>query len=576
MSEHIALYRKWRPLTFSDVIGQEHITNTLQNEVLSGKVGHAFLFCGGRGTGKTSTARILSRALNCLSSEDGNPCNECSACKGIWSGEIMDIIEIDAASNNGVDNIRDLRSEARFAAAEAKYKVYIIDEVHMLSGGAFNALLKLLEEPPEGVIFILATTETHKIPATILSRCQRFDFKRITADDISSRIVYVADKEGISIDEGAAHLIARNADGALRDALSLLDQCSAISDTITEDSVYSLLGLTEKSFLYRTVRSIATNDAKRTLSMVDEFLASGKSASKLIDSLTDYFTTLLRYSVSQTVFADFTEEEKEEFRLASTEMSKERMMFCIDTLIKTAANLRFMTNDRVMLDIAVIKMCNPLYTADEDSVILRISELEQKIASGTISVSATATPAPSVTDNAPSGSAPAKKTKTIAAKEPTTEDIKHISSKWKDICKDTKNLKLLIALERSSVREDDGALVLLFDDTDKIMLDILSQETTKSALEELILKHTGLTPKIITRLASYYEDESITVEADPINLIVDTSPEEESAEEEVSAIEATSLKTVSVSSAPASEDEDSDDEEFIFEEDTEEDDHEEF
>ena len=382
MSEHIALYRKWRPLTFSDVIGQEHITRTLQNEVVSGKTGHAFLFCGGRGTGKTSTARILSRALNCLSPVDGNPCNECSACKGILSGEIMDIIEIDAASNNGVDNIRDLRSEARFAAAEAKCKVYIIDEVHMLSGGAFNALLKLLEEPPEGVIFILATTETHKVPATILSRCQRFDFRRITADDIARRVVYVAREENINIEEGAAHLIARSADGALRDALSLLDQCSAISESITEDGVYSLLGLTEKNFLYRTVRSIATNDAKRTLSMVDEFLAAGKSAAKFIDSLTDYFTTLLRYSVSETVFSDYTDEEKDEFRLASTEMTKERMMFCIDTLIKTASNLRFMTNDRVMLDIAVIKMCNPMYAEGEDAVILRISELEKKIASG--------------------------------------------------------------------------------------------------------------------------------------------------------------------------------------------------
>ena len=558
MSEHIALYRKWRPMTFSDVIGQEHITRTLQNEVTSGKTGHAFLFCGGRGTGKTSTARILSRALNCLSPKDGDPCNECSACKGILSGEIMDIIEIDAASNNGVDNIRDLRSEARFAAAEAKYKVYIIDEVHMLSGGAFNALLKLLEEPPEGVIFILATTETHKVPATILSRCQRFDFRRITADDIANRIVYVAREENIVIEEGAAHLIARSADGALRDALSLLDQCSAISDSITEEGVYSLLGLTEKNFLYRTVRSIATNDSKRTLSMVDEFIAAGKSAAKFIDSLTDYFTSLLRFSVSETVFSDYTDEEKEEFRLASTEMTNERMMFCIDTLLKTAADLRFMPNDRVMLDIAVIKMCNPMYAENTDAVILRLSELEKKISSGVVVAPVnTGTSAPSASEK----STPPK-AKQVKKIEPTSEDIKTISDKWRDICKDTSNLKLLIALERSTVREDEGALVLLFDDTDKIMIDILSQENTKEALSELILKHTGLSPKIVTRLASYYEDETIAEDSDPLNLI-----EEETLDTPVPIPEASpASEDEAFKESPHAETEDEDEEEYDFEE----------
>ena len=558
MSEHIALYRKWRPMTFSDVIGQEHITRTLQNEVTSGKTGHAFLFCGGRGTGKTSTARILSRALNCLSPKDGDPCNECSACKGILSGEIMDIIEIDAASNNGVDNIRDLRSEARFAAAEAKYKVYIIDEVHMLSGGAFNALLKLLEEPPEGVIFILATTETHKVPATIFSRCQRFDFRRITADDIANRIVYVAREENIVIEEGAAHLIARSADGALRDALSLLDQCSAISDSITEEGVYSLLGLTEKNFLYRTVRSIATNDSKRTLSMVDEFIAAGKSAAKFIDSLTDYFTSLLRFSVSETVFSDYTDEEKEEFRLASTEMTNERMMFCIDTLLKTAADLRFMPNDRVMLDIAVIKMCNPMYAENTDAVILRLSELEKKISSGVVVAPVnTGTSAPSASEK----STP-QKAKQVKKIEPTSEDIKTISDKWRDICKDTSNLKLLIALERSTVREEEGALVLLFDDTDKIMIDILSQENTKEALSELILKHTGLSPKIVTRLASYYEDETIAEDSDPLNLI-----EEETLDTPVPIPEASpASEDEAFKESPHAETEDEDEEEYDFEE----------
>ncbi len=556
MSEHIALYRKFRPLTFSDVIGQEHVTRTLKNEVTSKKAGHAFLFCGGRGTGKTSTARILSRALNCQNPVGGDPCNECSICKGILSGEIMDIIEIDAASNNGVDNIRDLRSEARFAAAETRYKVYIIDEVHMLSQGAFNALLKLLEEPPEGVIFILATTETQKVPATILSRCQRFDFKRITADDIAKRITFVAREEGISIDEGAAHLISVSADGALRDALSILDQISALSEKITEDDVYSLLGLTEKNFLYRIVRSIATGNSKETLSMADEFIESGKSASKLIDSLTDYLTNLLRFSVSGTVFSDYTEEEREEFSLASTEMSKERMMFCIEALIKAASSLKFLTSDRVVLDMALIKMCNPSYTEDSDALIMRLSELERKIALGNF------------TPQAPSPSSAPKKIKEPKIEKkivrdilPKSEDISKISEKWRDICKDTKNIKLLIALERSSVREDGGELVILFDDKDKIMMDILSSEEAKKTLSELILKHSGFSPKITPRLKSYYEEEVLIKEDDPLNLLD---------EESVSVTENSVSEDVSEdTSSPVSEE--SEEDEYNFEDDSEED-----
>ncbi len=557
MSEHIALYRKWRPLTFSDVIGQEHVTRTLKNEVTSKKIGHAFLFCGGRGTGKTSTARILSRALNCPNPKDGDPCNECSICKGILSGEIMDIIEIDAASNNGVENIRDLRSEARFAAAETNFKVYIIDEVHMLSTGAFNALLKLLEEPPEGVIFILATTETQKVPATILSRCQRFDFKRITADDIGRRLSFVAEKEGISLDEGAAHLIAVSADGALRDALSILDQISALSEKITEDDVYSLLGLTEKNFLYRVVRSISTNDTANTLSMVDEFIESGKSAAKLIDSLTDYFTTLLRFSVSETVFSDYTEEETEEFRLASSEMTKERMMFSIETLINAASSLKYLTNDRVVLDMAVIKMCNPSYIEGNDALILRISELERKIASGNFTNSPAPSPIPEL-----------KKDKIRTEKRiikdiaPKSGDIVSISEKWRDICKDTKDLRLLISLMHSTVKEDNGELVILLDNQDKIMLDILSEDKVKESLSELIFKHTGFSPKIVPRLKSYYEEEVKVSEDDPLNLINEESFE--SKEERFS----NDVNSPSSVFPPNAEEEDTE-EEYDFEEETE-------
>jgi len=229
-----ALYRKWSPLTFDDVIGQSHITQTLVNEIVHNRIAHAYLFCGTRGTGKTSTAKIFSRAINCLNNHNGNPCNECEICKGILDGSNMDVVEIDAASNNGVDNIREIRDEVAYAPSKSKYKVYIIDEVHMLSSGAFNALLKTLEEPPSHVIFILATTESHKIPATILSRCQRFDFKRISTDDVVNRLKQIIQKDHINIDDKGLRLIARVSDGSMRDALSILDQCIAFGEqTIT-------------------------------------------------------------------------------------------------------------------------------------------------------------------------------------------------------------------------------------------------------------------------------------------------------------------------------------------------------
>ena len=528
MSEHIALYRKWRPLTFSDVIGQEHITKTLQNEITSKKAGHAFLFCGGRGTGKTSTARILSRALNCVNpKENGDPCNECEICRGILSGEIMDIVEIDAASNNGVDNIRDLRSEARYAASTAKAKVYIIDEVHMLSSGAFNALLKLLEEPPENVIFILATTETQKVPATILSRCQRFDFKRITANDIAKRVLYIAEKEGIEIDEKVAHLIARSADGALRDALSLLDQLSALSGKITAESVYNLLGLTDKAFLYRVCRFVATNDVAGAIGLLDEYIASGKSAAKFIDSMVDYFTTLLRYRVSESVFSDYTEEEKKEIAVASSEMSRERLMYSIETLIKCAQSLKFMSSDRVLLDVALMKLCTPTYSEDSEALALRIAELELAIERGVIATSTTQK-AEVKKDNAP------KPKKKIA---PKSEECKLILDKWADMKKDTSNVMLLVALNRATIREEDATIVLVFEEKDAIMLDMLKDEAIKGELIALVEKHTGFSPRIIERLASYYEDFDEVEENDPLSTISTEEVEEvhdtlEEAEEE--------------------------------------------
>ena len=293
-----ALYRKWRPKSFNDVYGQPHVTRTLQSQLESERISHAYLFTGSRGTGKTTCAKILSKAVNCLNPVDGNPCNECEICKGIDSGAILDVIEIDAASNNGVDNIRDLREEANFTPVNAKYRVYIIDEVHMLSIGAFNALLKTLEEPPSHVIFILATTEIHKLPATILSRCQRFDFKRISPEDITARLIYVSEKENVTLTENAAALIARIADGGMRDALSLLDRCFAMGNNIDENAVSSAAGIAGTIHLFSFSEYVAKGDFTSALKLVSKLHNEFCDIDSLCTELTLHFRNLM---VAKTV-----------------------------------------------------------------------------------------------------------------------------------------------------------------------------------------------------------------------------------------------------------------------------------
>lgn len=385
----------------------------------------------------------------------------------------------------------------------------------MLSQGAFNALLKLLEEPPSGVVFILATTETHKVPLTIISRCQRFDFKRITAPDIASRILFVSGRENIKITEGAANLIARAADGALRDALGLLDQCRAASDgEIEEKTVSEILGLTEKTFLYRVVRRIAEGDTAEVLSLTDEFISSGKSPARFIESFIDYFSSLLRYKVSKTAFSDYSASEKEEIMLAADVMTSERMLYALDTLTKTAQSLKFMPSGRVLLDTALIKLCLPEYAEGEGTLAMRVAELEKKLAAGFAAQ--------------PAVQAPEKKKEAPKEKKkvPLTGEFKDIDDKWKEICSSTDNLRLLIALEKCRIREDSGALVLTFDDTDGIMIDILDDDKTKETLSELIFEHTGVRPEIKLRLESYYEGETEEDESDPLNSL-DLSDDEE-------------------------------------------------
>lgn len=377
-----ALYRKWRPKTFSDVYGQPHVTKTLQSQLESGRISHAYLFTGSRGTGKTTCAKILSKAVNCLSPVGGNPCNECEICRGIENGSILDVIEIDAASNNGVDNIRDLREEANFTPVNAKYRVYIIDEVHMLSIGAFNALLKTLEEPPSHVIFILATTEIHKLPATILSRCQRFDFKRISPEDITARLVYVAEKENVTLTENAAALIARIADGGMRDALSLLDRCFAMGNLIDEDAVSAAAGIAGTVHLFSFSEFIAKSDFTSALKLVSKLHNESCDIDSLCTELTLHFRNLM---VAKTVkecegLIVCSKDELEKIKSRAGELKLSKILSCIDILEKAASNIKNAVNKKIQLEAAVIKMCSPASSgAVSEELEERIAALENKI-----------------------------------------------------------------------------------------------------------------------------------------------------------------------------------------------------
>lgn len=377
------LYRKWRPRTFSDVIGQEHITTTLSRELLAGRVAHAYLFTGSRGTGKTTCAKILAKAVNCLNPQDGNPCNVCSVCVGIDDGTILDVLEIDAASNNGVDNIRDIRDETMYTPSVGKYRVYIIDEVHMLSINAFNALLKTLEEPPPHVIFILATTELHKLPATILSRCQRFDFRRISANDIAKRLEYIAEQEGVKLHSNAALLIAKLADGAMRDALSMLDQCMGHKE-ISEDIVVDAAGLAGKDYLFSLAEAIRFSDASRAIEIIDNIHKSSKDMARLCEEIIAFYRNLM---IIKTVkkYSDLIIASNEELTLLKEEASRQNLasiLYAIDVFAETAERMQKSGNRRIVLEMAIIRLCAPELDNSNASLLKRISQLEEIVKQG--------------------------------------------------------------------------------------------------------------------------------------------------------------------------------------------------
>ncbi|MDD4688213.1 MAG: DNA polymerase III subunit gamma/tau [Eubacteriales bacterium] len=374
-----ALYRKWRPMTFSDVTGQGHIVDTLKNEIISGKIAHAYLFCGTRGTGKTSLAKIFARAVNCLNLlPNGDPCNQCEVCRGIIDGTIMDVNEIDAASNNGVDNIRDIRNEVVYQPSVARYRVYIIDEVHMLSTAAFNALLKTLEEPPAHVIFILATTESHKVPATIRSRCQRFDFRRISQEDISERIKLIAQTDGISITPEAISKIAYLADGSMRDSLSILEQCIPIGN-VTLESVEEIVGIAGDGALLTIAEAINKGDISEVIGMVDTLLTEGKEVIRLMESILDVMRNLIvcKSSKDPKDVLDLSAERLERYIDVSKRFTAEELMYCIRVMTDALTSAKLASKPKILLETALLRSCNPDLSVDNDAVLARVARLEK-------------------------------------------------------------------------------------------------------------------------------------------------------------------------------------------------------
>lgn len=383
---YTALYRKFRPKKFEDIVGQEHITKTLKNQIISNRVGHAYLFNGTRGTGKTSAAKILARAVNCLNPKDGEPCNECEICQAAMSGALTDIVEMDAASNNSVDDIRIIRDEVNFLPTLAKYRVYIIDEVHMLSTGAFNALLKTLEEPPAHVKFILATTEPQKLPATILSRCQRFDFKKISSENISKRLQYICDESKIEITKEALKVIAVLSEGAMRDALSILERClQEGNNQINEELVKELVGIPKLEYISGISESIIKYDVDNALRIVNEVLKQGKDISNLIWEIIKYFKDILVYKTSQELEI-YNEKEIEKIKELANNISKERLLQIIYDLSNLSNDIKWSSQKGLMFQVEIIKLCNKVQDLKSltglEEINTRLLKLEEQVKSG--------------------------------------------------------------------------------------------------------------------------------------------------------------------------------------------------
>ena len=464
---YTALYRKWRPTRFSDVRGQDHVVKTLKNQLLSDRVGHAYLFSGTRGTGKTTVAKIFARAVNCEHpAEDGSPCNECASCRAVLSGSSVNVVEIDAASNNGVDNIREIREEVKYRPTEGRFRVYIIDEVHMLSTGAFNALLKTLEEPPDYVIFILATTEVHRIPITVLSRCQRYDFRRLGFSELKSQISDILHAEGIEAEEQAVNYIARRADGSSRDALSILEQCISLfyGEKLSYERVLDTLGAADQSAFSGLLRKVIAYDVKGAVAEVDELLSTGRELSQFVTDFTWYLRNIMLIQTDNPgedvlgISRDNLLTMQEE----AADMDINQVMRYIRILGETSNQMRYASGKRVLFELALMKMMQPSMETDLSSVLDRLRALEERGVPGSAGAAQVQSfPAPAERQPAAESAQPAVQ-KEIEASEADYADYGMLSREWDDFVADCRALLRSILTGTTVSVSEEGGIAVLF------------------------------------------------------------------------------------------------------------------
>ena len=485
---YTALYRKFRPQEFEDVKGQDHIVTTLKNQIKADRIGHAYLFCGTRGTGKTTIAKIFAKAVNCEHPIDGSPCGECASCRAIAAGNSMNVIEIDAASNNGVDNIRQIREEVEYRPTEGKYKVYIIDEVHMLSIGAFNALLKTLEEPPSYVIFILATTEAHKIPITILSRCQRYDFRRISIDTIAGRLSELMEQEQVPVEEKAIRYIAKAADGSMRDALSLLDQCIAfyLGQELTYEKVLETLGAVDTEVFSRLLRQILEQNVSGAVAVVDEMVIEGREMGQFVTDFTWYLRNLLLVQSSDDM-EDVLDISAENLALLKEEaqMVKPEVLIRYIRIFSELGNqIRYVTQKRILIEINIIKLCKPEMEKDYTSLIDRVENLEKKVEKGVV-VSGAQSPRQSNPVNTTEETVKPELPKAIP------EDIRQIVGNWQGM------LSQLTGLTKNYLKKGlpslgvNDSLLLVFEDANAYEYIAENRSDCQDILKKLIADRIG-------------------------------------------------------------------------------------
>jgi DNA polymerase-3 subunit gamma/tau len=494
---YTALYRKWRPTKFEDVYGQEQVTLTLKNELKNNKISHAYLLCGTRGTGKTSTARLLAKAVNCSQPVDFNPCDSCSSCISINESSSIDVIEIDAASNRGIDDIRNLREALKFTPTLGKYKVYIIDEVHMLTNEAFNALLKTLEEPPAYVMFILATTEPHKLPATILSRCQRFDFKRINIQNIMTHLKDICSHEGMDAEEAALRMIARNADGAMRDALSILDQCSVYGGkNITEVTVLEVLGISGDQHLMEIGEAILHGDAARSILIIDDLSAGGKDINQFIKDLTAHYRNLLMILILDKPedVIDMSTEGIQALKNCAQQFGRESIVRCIKYLSELENEAKWYSNPRILLEVAVVRMCKAAGDDSLDGLMTRLSKLEKLIEGGGVVAVAAQKSQPIQKQN--SDNVKAVPEKTIKKPATSAEALPNeILSKWngfKQFLKERRKIKLMTFVHTAKpIRLENNLLVLSYEKEDRYSKEALEVPEIRKEIEKEALEFFG-------------------------------------------------------------------------------------